>query len=112
VVRGPRSGVIFSVGRQERWPDLATIHAARAVATVRCTGWSQTCSPLGPPAAPQLADPADLVAMALPPAPEAQGAPACFGTQIYACDPAGRVTLARATNPAPPLEACVAAGAR
>ena len=111
VSRGRQSAVVFSAGRHERWPALATIRAASAVAMVRCTGRSQTCSPLGPPAESLLADPADLVALALPPAPEAQNAPACFGTQIYACDPAGRVTLERATNPAPPLEACLPARA-
>jgi beta-lactamase superfamily II metal-dependent hydrolase len=112
MLRGPGSFVSFSVGRQRGRPDLGTVAAVRGRGRIRCTGRALICRPLPPgPGMPPRQHIGDLLDLTLARAPEARGARACFGTQVYDLDPGGAVTLLRAETPAF-LDACLAPDSR
>jgi hypothetical protein len=107
LLRSSDTFVAFSVGRRPGKPTMSTIMAVRSHSHIRCTGRSVTCRPLPPgPMAPTRPPAQDLIGRALPPAPEARAVQPCFGTQVYAFDPAGTVALVQAAQPAF-LDACL-----
>lgn len=103
------SFISISCSRSAGKPAEATI-ANLPRRAVRCTGRSATCRPL--PSRHGRAETLSsairrpgLLGRALIPAPEVRPVQPCFGTQVYECDPSGRVTVRTAYTPAF-LDAC------